>query len=684
MPTLGSTAEPTDGQAWFGVNSKNHHAIKVTMPSGGPWLVTRLGCWLSGQSETADVKLVVWALDGTILGQTAQHTAASRAFAVGNNEKVELDLVTPVEIAGGTQIFIGFARDPADQTQFGTRNGVYRRDKYSASWPSTMTGYDQVANGGIGSYLIYETANTAPNAPTNLQPTGNEVRHSGTAPILSGTRSDPDSGDYITAYEIEVYADDGTTKVYDSGKINVGGSPTTFARTVSLPSAHAFYRWKARTWDKEGVAGPFSALQRFYANAVPATPNQASLSSSTTLTPTFGGNFNDPGDTLATVKIVVYRDSDGAVMWDSGEIPKSGTAWTHAYGGSALSYGVTYKMLYYVTDSHGAQSDSSSFRTWTPTLAVGPDNLSPTGENPRQGSLTPTLTIGHSADFQNDEVQVYTSTSLGTPISELWYKTWEGSDYADTQTKDRVYAGTALVYGNRYVWRARVELADGSISEWSDWKVIRINATPSAPTGMTPTGGTVTSDQTPELHMDFADADVEAGDIADLVDIEVRDNADDSLDWSATGATPSGDLEHVVSVGATLDYEKTYKWRARFTDSFGLQGPWSSYQLFKVSEPPTATLISPADASEVTESTPDLDWGYSSPASKAQYSYRVRIFDVGPIGNNYADEVLAYDSGVRISADTAHTVPFGYLVNDHDYRWEVTVTDTDGLTHTLT
>lgn len=682
MPTLGSTAEPTDGQAWFGLNSKNNHAIKVQLPWGGPWLVTRLGCWLSGQSETSDFKLVIWALNGTVLGQTAQDTAASRSFALGNNEKAEMDLITPVEIAGGTEVFIGFARDPQDNTQFGTRNGVYRRDLASASWPAVMSGYDQVANGGIGAYLIYETANTAPNAPTGLQPTGNEVRHQGTAPILSGTRSDPDSGDYITAYEVEVYADDGTTKVYDSGKSNVGGTPTTFARTVSLPWAHAFYKWKARTWDKEGVAGPFSSLQRFYANAVPATPPQASLSSVSTLTPTFGGSFTDPGDSLSQVRIVVYRVESGAVMWDT-TVNKTGPAWTHQYAGPALAWGVQYRMLYYTKDANGAWSGSSSFRTWTTVQPTGPDNLSPTGENPRQGSLTPTLTVGHSADFQNDEVQVYTATSLGTPVSEMWYKTWEGSDYADTQTKDRVYAGTTLVNGNRYVWRARIELADSSISEWSDWQVIRIAAAPSSPTGMTPTGGEATSDQTPALTMAFADPDIEAGDFADEVDIEVRDNSDDSLDWSVSGGTPSSGSGHTVDVGATLDYEKTYKWRARFTDSFGLVGAWSAYQLFKVSEPPEASLVGPADASTVEESTPDLEWSYSSPGGKAQYSYRVRVYDLGPTGDLYADPVLVHDSLERIGADEVYTIPFGVLVDGHDYEWEVTVKDTDGLTHVL-
>lgn len=683
MATLGSTAEPTNNQEWFGINSVNHVGIALTLPSGGPWRIYRLGAWLAGKDASASVKLILWTASGSVARNSATFTAAGLAFALGNNVKYEQD-ITDYEVAGGTTVIVGFWRDPSDPVQHGyTNSGSHYHKTSTSGTVQSLSGFSTHA-GQTGAYLYYEQANEAPNAPTSLSPTGNAVVNSGSAPTVSGTRSDPDSGDYITAYEIEAYEDDGTTKVYDSGKISVGGSPTTFSRAISLPGSHRYFKWKARTWDKEDVAGPFSALQRFYANAVPATPSNPTVSGTNTLTPTFGGNFSDPGDTLSQVQIEVGQNfSPYSTIWASGDIAKSGTSWTHQYAGPALAWSTNYRVRYRVKDSNGAYSAWSAWLGFALTQPQGPDAMSPTGVNPRLSSLTPTLTVGHSANFRNDEIQVRTLPDGGGTL--LWDKTWEGSDYAATGTKDRTYAGTALAYGGVYYWRARVELdPSGTISEWSEWFPFRINADPSAPTGMTPQGGIALTDTTPELRMTFADPDTDQGDEASLVDVEVRDNSDDSLDWSQTGATPSSGTEHVVDVGTPLVAETTYKWRARFTDTMGRQGPWSSYRLFKVSVAPVASLVSPADASTVTESTPTLDWGYSSSGGKAQYSYRIRVYDKGPTGANFADEVLAYDSDTRIGAETAFDVPFGYLLNDRDYRWEVTVTDTDGLTHTLT
>ena len=270
MATVGSTAEPTTAQEWYGSNALNNFAVIVAMPSGGPWQITELGAWLAGKDEVCNFKLVVWDSSRNVLGQSATLTAASQSFALGHNTKYTAALVTPVTVSGGQHVLVGFARDPADNVQFGTRSGS-RDQKTSSAWPSS--GGFSTVSGAIGAWVNdYTSGNEAPNAPVSLSPTGNAVVNSGTAPTLSGTRSDDDSGDYISAYEIVVLDDDGVTRVYQSGKVDTSGSPTTFSKQVSLPAAHRYYQWKARTWDKGDLAGPFSSAQRFYANNAPATP----------------------------------------------------------------------------------------------------------------------------------------------------------------------------------------------------------------------------------------------------------------------------------------------------------------------------------------------------------------------------------------------------------------------------
>lgn len=681
MATLGTTTEPTTSQEWFGLNTTNHFAVLLTMPSGGPWEISSLGAWLAGQSESCNFKLCIWSSGGTLLASSATLTAASMGFALGNNANYE-SAVGPIEVNGGAQVYVGFARDPADNVQFGTRSGS-RAQWYSSGWPSSFGAWSSVS-GAIGAYINdYHDANTAPNAPTSLNPNGNEVVSLGTAPVCSGTRSDPDSGDYITAYQIIVYEDNGTTVIRDSGKISVSGSPTTFARTMALNGSHKYVKWKARTWDKKGAAGPYTSHQRFYVNSVPGTPGAPTVDTDD-LTPDISGSFTDSGDTLAAVQVeVTLGASPYTSKWSSGDIAKSGSSWTTTYAGSALAWGTSYRARYRVKDSHGAYSAWSAYKTWTPVQPVGPSNLTPRTTNPRLFDQTPDLTIGHSALFQNDEVMVRSvaSDSGGTT---MWSKTWDGVDYADVTSKVRTYAGTALAWGSTYYWKARVELADGTVGAWSAYYPFRLNAAPAAPTGLSPTGGVVLSTLTPTFLMTFADPDLDQGDTPLNGDLEIYNNATGALVRSVAASTVYNDGVWVYTGTPALAYETTYKWRFRFRDANGLEGPWSAYQVFKLSQPPAAALTAPASASVVIESTPTLDWTFSSPGGKTQYSYRVYIYDKGPTGANYVDEELVYDSGDVISTATSHDVPRGNLLDDHDYRWEVEVKDTDLLSYTLT
>lgn len=675
MATLGTTTEPTTNQVWYGLNSTNHFALLLTMPSGGPWEISRLGAWLAGQSETCDFKLCIWSSGGALLASSATMTASSLAFALGNNVNYEA-AVGPIEVNGGTQVYVGFARDPADNIQFGTRSGT-RAQWYSASWPVGFGSWSSVS-GAIGAYIDdYHSANVAPNAPTSLSPTGNAVVSSGTAPTVSGTRSDPDSGDYITAYQIVVYEDNGTTVIQDTGKISVSGSPTTFSRALSLNGSHKYVKWKARTWDKEGVAGPYSAQQRFYANSVPSTPGAPTVETDSLL-PLISGSFSDSGDTLAAVQIQVEQPS-GTSKWSSSDIAKSGTSWSTTYAGSALAWGTAARARYRTKDSHGAYSAWGSWGSFTPIQPVGPATMTPNTTATRLTDLTPDLTIGHTGLFQNHEIEVMTGAGSGTM---MWDLAWAG-DYADVTSKVVTYAGTALSWGATYYWRARIELADGTITEWSAWKPFRLNGAPTAPTGLTPTGGEVLSTLTPTLRATFQDPDLDAGDSPLNADIEVRNNATDAAVWTGSATNVLNDGEYVYA-GTALAWETTYKWRVLFRDAAGLVGVYSAWQVFKVSQPPSAALTAPANASVVTESTPTVDWTFTSPGGKAQYSYRVQVFDKGPTGANYADEEPVYDSGTVITATTSHDIPFGVLADDHDYRWEVTVEDTDHLQYVLT
>lgn len=550
-------------------------------------------------------------------------------------------------------------------------------------------------------WIDYNT-NTAPNAPVSLTPTGNAVVHTGTTITYSGTRSDPDSGDYISGVDFELFKDDGTTKIYDFAW-GLTGVPTTFSRAISLPSGYkgnTYYKWRARTKDKEGVYGPFSALQRFKANTVPNVPS--SLDEETdTLTPTFSGGYSDPdpSDGMTGTEIEVYNNSTGALMWDSGTFTTSGTSWSKIYAGSALAWNTTYKWRARVKDSNGAYSSFSAYRTFTTAQPAGP-TLSPrtttagVSYGGKQNSTTPTLTITYTESFKNHEVYVYTSTTNSSgvkiPTTTVAYSFTGGADYALATTKTQV--PSALTRGNTYFWKARVKLNDGTWTQFggmSGTAVVAkfyINALPTAPTELTALNastqqGAVVRDSdgvhivttvTPFLEAVYNDPDLAAyNDLPSARKIEIYDDTTGALVHTNENLSPSYTDPMAYAVPASvLAMETTYKVRWQFQDNSDVYGAWSSYLRFKCTQPSALASVTPTGS--ITSPSFTVAWSHTSPGGKAQGKYRVQIV-------RDSDDVIVYDTGYVASSTESHVVPGGYLKNSTAYTVNVEALDTDNL-----
>ena len=694
MATLGSTAEPTTGQVSFGLNTTNHHAILLAMPAGGPWEISRVGAWCAGWGEVTNVRVCVWSAGGTLLGRTGVFSLASMALAIGNNTKAEADLESPVTVDGGTNVYVGIARDPADNTQFGTRSGT-RLDKYSATWPASIAGGSSVS-GAIGAYIAdYHSSNVAPSAPVGRTPFGNEVVNTGRTITYRASMSDPDAGDYITAAEVQVWNDGHTTLLQTVG-VPITGKPGSYAYAITLPSgynADRFYEWRTRTRDSGNLWSPWSSYARFRANSVPNTPPAPTVDTDT-LTPNIGGVFTDPdpGNTISKVYIHVERVDTGTDMWVPGELPVTVTPWSIPYAGAVLSWGVKYRARYWVRDNYGAGSSWGAFREFTPVQPIGPSAMTPRTESPRQMSLTPTLTVAQAATFRNDEVEVYAGSTIAS--TRLWAKTWDAVDYAAVTTKARPYgtgggAATPLAWGSTYYWRARIEDAAGAISAWSNLYPFRINALPTAPVvtavynGVSleqavrnPAGVFVTSDSTPAIDAPFTDPDTGEGDAASARHWHVRRKDTGALHQEATTGTTGS-----FTVSTPLLADVVYEVRMGYRDAAGqpagtyVYGPWAEV---KYSGKPVVATVAPTAGAAVPESTPLLDWNYTSAGGKAQTTHQVLLYDQGPVGAPI-EEVQVHDSGLLGGLDTAYTVPPGIIQNGRQYRWEVRVTDSDGL-----
>lgn len=587
-----------------------------------------------------------------------------------------------LETSGGSAVW-----DSGEVTLGTPANSVSR--VYNGPALSWQTSYQwkartQDSNGAWSAYSSYQTFTTHTTAiPINLAPTG-DTTASSTTPTLTGGRGD--SNDTLSSAEIEVYADDGTTLVWSSGTFTSGVTSTSFSKVVGTTlTAGTFYRWRARVTGAIGGTSAWSALQRFQTPAA-TTPTQTTplgpgiTDTTPDYTFTRGTNFN-------IHQLYVYSEDDNFTSPIISDTPSSYTATGSktVTPATALTYGKRYKWKVRVSSDGGsnwsAYAGPSEFimdKAQTPTLTA-PINDS------WQTTLTPTLTGNTNGG------ETISTFRIILYASDQTTQIWDSGNLAGSGTSfSKVYDGPALTAGNRYFWKASYVKTGGIPGDYSPLASFHINVAPSAPTNRTPATGYVYADDTspiaPTFSCDFVDGDKTTwGDYPTLIEVEVVRNSDSVLMYTLSKSTGlSGGTNSITDGGAgvtktngpggaNLSSEVEYKWRVRYTDSKSAVGTWSSYNVFKPSQAPTVTQVSPTPPSATVNSPSFLiDWSFSSPGSKTQQTYRVRI-------RRESDTVYIHDTGVVTSATTQYQLPAGLLVNNQSYGIYIDATDTDGL-----
>lgn len=485
-------------------------------------------------------------------------------------------------------------------------------------------------------WISYDT-NSAPSSPTSLQPTGSKIVNTGSTITYSGVRSDPDAGDYITAYNIQLFLDNGTTKIGD-WTWSTSGTPTTFSRNQGLPSGretNTWYKWRARTRDKASVWGPWSGLQRFKPNSVPTIPSTSLTQETDTLSPEFRGSFSDPdpNDTISTSRIQVQNSAGTVTYFDSGNVATQEHEWSRQMSGSLPTWGVYYRWRAQVRDSNGAYSSWTAWKTFMVSQPPGP-KMVPSGPLPKQTTQTPTILI-YGYTFINHELRIY-SNSAGTNQVHV---DAPATNYASV-TSVNVVVSTALNWGSTYYHKARVKLTDGTWSEWSPMFSFYLNAYPSTPSNLeakngqfddaivASTGTHIVTTTTPILTVKMNDPDVGMyGDKVTERIIEIYNNDTDVLVHTNTASPPSytGHWQTYEVPAALLTLDTVYKVRWRSRDSVGLQSPWSDMLMFKPTLPSTVASVQPVGS--VGSPSFDVTWAFSSPSGKSQGSKRVKMYE---------------------------------------------------------
>jgi hypothetical protein len=521
-------------------------------------------------------------------------------------------------------------------------------------------------------WIDYDT-NTAPNAPTSLNPNGNEIVNTGTAIVVSGARSDPDSGDYITGVDLRMYKDDGTTQV-DTDTYYPTGSPTTFSRTMTVPNGHAYYRWIARTRDRENVWGAWTAQQRFKANTVPSTPTRSITAVPTTdiktLTPTFSITRNDAdgayGDQMASFQIDL-ETSAGTQVFDSGEIAVgSGTVTiNYVYAGPALSWSTDYRWRARTKDENGAWSAWSTYATFDTYNAGVPISLAPTG-NEVTSTLTPTLTGSRSTTdytITNYEIELYESN--GTTLK--WSSGVLATGITNGATFSKVYNGAALSFATQYKWRSRVTGNIGGTSAWSALQTFTTRTADeveqTAPVGspitsLTPnfTGTWTTTLNARQIILYAADGTT-----------QIWDSGEDTQTASTSFSTAYD--------GTALAWNTMYKWKARVRRSAdNVWQPYSGLAEFTTDSAGQPTLTAPINDSWQTTLTPTFTGTTFS--AEVITTFRIRLYESD-------GTTLVWDSGDLAGSGTSFSKVYNganALNAGRTYKWQARYIKSTGPT----
>lgn len=551
-----------------------------------------------------------------------------------------------------------------------TNHGFVLKNASTAS-ADGLEYYSRHVSGKVPQLTIVYVNNTAPAAPTGLLPTGGSVYNSLT-PTFTGTFSDTDAGDQLSAVQILAYSDAvGTTLVWDSGTLTASGQ--TFSKTCGVNLAgNTVHSWKARTRDAGGNAwGPYSALQVFTPNTPPPVPtglSPATNSTVTVLTPAFTGSSDDGdvGDDLNAAQVIVYTDAAGStVKWDSGSVAASGTTFSVTYAGTALVTATDYWWKARVQDSNLAWSGYTALQKFTSYTVGAPTGLAPA--NAKVNTLTPTLTATAASTMTSFDITVYASDGV-TSIHTVNVVT-------GGTAISYVYAGTALSWATKYYWKVRSSDIVPVASAYTALQPFWTNSSPSA-VQTSPANGAYVSTLTPSFVTNYLDADKSNGfaDDPTLYTVEVIDSVGTvmhTLDDS-TGLSGTSNSIARVAEGTALSLGSTYRWRARYTDSSGAANALGAYGGYSSFTPVTLGVVSSFVCTDLTAGDIDqpdatFTWAYTATQSKKRFL----VYD--------SSSALIFDSGHLVSATLTYTLADGILTNGASYTFGIISTNSYGL-----
>lgn len=327
-------------------------------------------------------------------------------------------------------------------------NVSYRvADETVAAVGSTGTRAVAVSSGSwVAVTIALRTTNVAPNAPLLVSPVGAVTLDSTSGQRLDWTFSDPDGGDTQSKYDLRYRV------VGAASWTDLTGTTSVTHRDVAAGFfADGDYEWQVRTYDAQGLVGPYSASSFFTVATPPPGPSITDpINGATIAAETYTVVWSSPDQDAYQLRVVA---DDGAGSPDETTVRyDTGTVVSSVARSASVPFptnGVTEHIQLRVQD--GGLWSSPYTTVWvdvsytppaTPTLAVtaGETSISVAVTHPAPSGGEPTV---ESQDIYRTELD-----STGEPVEATRIRHRDGVDLAPgaTFTDHRVAAGTGYAY----------------------------------------------------------------------------------------------------------------------------------------------------------------------------------------------------------------------------------------------
>lgn len=582
-----------------------------------------------------------------------------------------------VQTAGGSGVY-----DSGDTSTSPVTTKIISYPGTALSWQTAYKwrARTQDVNGAYGAYSSWQNFTThTTGVPTLLAPTGS-AKASSLTPTLQGKQAS--ASDTLVSAQVQVYASNGTTLIWDSGTFSSGVTATYFSKVYagSALSASTTYKWRALVTGSIGGTSAWSALQTFVTGSssepVATTPLGFATTPVTNLPFTFtrGTNFNRhelflysdaSGSTLVTSDTPVAYGATGSKTFTySGTLAYNTTYWwkvrVSADGGT--NYSAYTGLIQFTTDSTPPPTlNAPASNAWlgAPRVLDAFDNVT-SYVNP--ANITAST---EAAIFQDGRGSVKYVLSALNGIQESYrtvsYDLSQTGSLTPIYIYSRITSLTSITYVRvRFTFATAADFAEFTItpSAANAWEQKTLTKGAPSATGGTVNWANVTrigmrvstaAGVSPTIYLDDLkidsvnpafDGTTQGGDTISLFRIIVYASDQTSVVWDSGDVAGASTTFAKLYAGSALTLGATYYWTARYTKTGGAVGDYAAKRPFILNTAPNApTSLSPATGAAVTTTTPTFTGTFTDP-EQASRGDTPTVMEVEVYRNS--DSVLAY------------------------------------------